>query len=303
MWENGKIWKDENGNDLCAHGGCFLEYKGRYYWYGEYKGRDNIPGQARVLFDGISCYSTDDFSSFRFEGIVLPPDKENRVLREERICERPKVIFNEKTGKFVMWMHLDTPDYQFAHAGVAVSDSPAGPFRFLEAICVNRRDVRDMTLYQEGEKAWLIHSGDWNKTLYISELNEDFTKPTGRYYSVFPGQEREAPAVLKENGMYYMVTSGCTGWDPNSMLYGQSAFLENGWKLIDNPCMGKGYRQTFGAQSTFFFRYDGKPYLLLDHWKPQDLKKSGYSILPVTFGEYGMEIIWQDSCPLGMKKR
>ena len=32
-------------------------------------------------------------------------------------------------------------------------------------------------------------------------------------------QEREAPALIWHDGLYYCVTSGCTGWAPNSMLY------------------------------------------------------------------------------------
>lgn len=295
MWKNGTVWEDEGQNPLCAHGGSILEHEGRFYWYGEYKQKDNLPGSTRVLFDGISCYSTGDFESFRFEGIVLPPDsREDSPLHESRICERPRVLYNEKTGKFVMWVHLDTPDYQYAHGGVAVADSPCGPFQFLGAVCVNRKDTRDFTLYQEDGKAWLIHSSDWNKTLYISELDETFTRTTGRYYKAFPDQEREAPAVLKWNGRYYMVTSGCTGWEANSMLYGQSDFLESGWKLVDNPCVGEGARKTFRGQGTCLFRYSGRSYLLLDHWKPYDLKNSGYSILPVLFGEDGMTIMWQD---------
>ena len=47
------------------------------------------------------------------------------------MIERPKVIYNEKTGKFVMWMHIESPDYEKAHAGVAVCDSPTGAFTYL----------------------------------------------------------------------------------------------------------------------------------------------------------------------------
>ena len=60
------------------------------------------------------------------------------------------MLFNPGTGKFVMWMHLDTPDYQFASAGVAVADSPVGPFRFLRAFRPAGREgatYRDMNLF------------------------------------------------------------------------------------------------------------------------------------------------------------
>jgi len=49
--------------------------------------------------------------------------------------ERPKVIYNAKTGKFVMWLHLELKGqgYGPARAAVAVSDSPAGPYRFIRS--------------------------------------------------------------------------------------------------------------------------------------------------------------------------
>ena len=61
----------------------------------------------------------------------------------------PKVLYNEQTGKFVLWFHLDSSDYFAAHAGVAVADSPTGPFRFVREISPNGYDCRDMTLFRE----------------------------------------------------------------------------------------------------------------------------------------------------------
>lgn len=48
--------------------------------------------------------------------------------------ERPKTIFNEKTGKYVMWMHLEQRGYHYSRAGVAVSDKPTGPFSLLKVM-------------------------------------------------------------------------------------------------------------------------------------------------------------------------
>ena len=40
-------------------------------------------------------------------------------LSEDRLVERPKVIYNENTAQYVMWMHIDSTDYGDAKAGVA----------------------------------------------------------------------------------------------------------------------------------------------------------------------------------------
>ena len=49
--------------------------------------------------------------------------------------ERPKVIYNKQTGKFVMWFHLELKGrgYGPARAAVAVSDSPTGPYCFIRS--------------------------------------------------------------------------------------------------------------------------------------------------------------------------
>ncbi|MDR1099312.1 MAG: glycoside hydrolase family 43 protein [Treponema sp.] len=297
--KNGELWTDNSGTPIQAHGGCIINYGETWYWYGENKDVDNLPGKNQVPFVGISCYSSSNLRDWQFEGNVLEANKTDSgsPIHTSRVCERPKVIYNPKNKNFALWMHLDNKDYTFARAGVAVSASPTGPFEFLAVHHANRTDCRDMTVFQDTDgRAYLVHSGDWNKTLYISQLDDDFTGFTGLFTKVLVDQEREAPALLHHNGLYYLVSSGCTGWKPNSMLYAVNTQLLCGarWKLIDNPCSGPGYRQTFGAQSACIFCAGGQPYLLLDHWEPKNLRQSGYSILPIHIkGDY-MEILWRD---------
>lgn len=299
MNKNGTLWYDTENNPIQAHGGMILFYEGTYYWYGENKNgaTSTAPsGDIRVDFIGISCYSSVDCLNWKNEGIVLSASSDpEHDLYKDRVCERPKVIYNETAKEFVMWMHIDSADYTAARAGVAVSSSPTGPFSYLYSDIPNRSDCRDMTLYQENSgKAYLLHSSDWNKTLRISELTEDYRDFTGVCTQAFIGQEREAPAVFEKDGLYYMITSGCTGWDPNSALYGVSKNLLTGWKLIDNPCEGEHYRETFFGQSSYVFQKDGQYYLMLDHWKPENLKCSGYSILPVYADGLNVTVPWTD---------
>lgn len=299
MNKNGMIWYDTEGNSIQAHGGMILLHQGMYYWYGENKNGDTWiapSGDIRVDFIGISCYSSPDCMNWKNEGIVLSvsSDPDSDLFRD-RVCERPKVIYNKKTKKFVMWMHIDTVDYTAARAGVAISDSPAGPFTYLYSILPNRSDCRDMTIFQDdADHAYLIHSSDWNKTLRISPLTDDYTQLTGVCTKAFIGQEREAPAIFCHDNMYYMITSGCTGWNPNAALYGISKNILSGWKLIDNPCCGENARMTFYGQSTYVFRKEEQLYLMLDHWNPEDLKNSGYSFLPITVDDMTVTIPWQD---------
>ena len=92
-------------------------------------------GSYRTDVTGVSCYSSKDLLNWKFEGIVLPAvkDDEKHDLHPSKVLERPKVIYNEKTKKFVMWAHVESADYSKACAGVAVSDSPTGTFTYVAA--------------------------------------------------------------------------------------------------------------------------------------------------------------------------
>jgi hypothetical protein len=82
---------------------------------------------------GICCYSSTNLHDWKYEGTVLPTIATPEVYRDSGTNERPKVIYNVKTNKYVMWMHLDGDSYARSEAGVAVSDSPTGPFTFVKS--------------------------------------------------------------------------------------------------------------------------------------------------------------------------
>lgn len=126
----GEIWKDNNGTHINAHGGGVMYEDGTYYWYGEHKGRRN---NAQV---GVKVYSSKDLYNWKDEGVAMSveEDPESEITRGS-IIERPKVVFNEKTGKYVMWFHLELKGqgYAAARTGVAVSDNPTGPFEYIRS--------------------------------------------------------------------------------------------------------------------------------------------------------------------------
>lgn len=299
MNKNGTMWLDTDGNPIQAHGGMIEKFDGIYYWYGENKAGETVlkeNGLHRVDFIGFSCYSSADCISWKNEGLVLKAsDQPGSPLHKSRVGERPKVLYNEKSRKYVMWFHLDSHDYMTAHTGVAVADRPTGPFQFVREMCPNRFDSRDMTLFKDTDgKAYLIYSSDWNKTLRIAQLTDDYLDVNGVYSHAFPEQEREAPAIFIKDGLYYMITSGCTGWEPNNALFGISHNIFSGWKLIGDPCTGENARQTYFGQSTYVFEKDGRHYLMLDHWNPSNLKESGYSILPVQADNGQLTVSFQE---------
>jgi len=128
----GEVWKDNRGKHINAHGGGILFRNGLYYWYGEHK--DELTSDANV---GFNCYSSADLLNWKFEGVVLPvvTDNAGSDITKGCIMERPKVVYNEKTRKYVLWFHLELKGqgYKAARVAMAVSDSPTGTFEYVRS--------------------------------------------------------------------------------------------------------------------------------------------------------------------------
>lgn len=82
-------------------------------------------------------------------------------------------------------------------------------------------------------------------------LTEDYTEVVERgMKKVLVKQHREAPAVFKHRNVYYMVTSGCTSWNPNGALVHVAESMLGPWAILGDPCIG-GDDEEFRAH-TFF---------------------------------------------------
>ncbi len=301
-------WLDTSGMPINAHGGGILYHEGTYYWYGEYKSGKTtlLPGQNwecyRTDVSGVSCYSSKDLLNWKFEGLVLKgmPGNTHNDLHPSNVLERPKVIYNSKTKKFVMWMHIDTADYSKACAGVAVCDTPTGEFKYLGSQRPHKAMSRDQTIYKDEDgRAYQIFSSEDNATLYISELTNDYLGHKETYTRNFENKFREAPAIFKTNNKYVLVTSGCSAWNPNEAEYAIADSILGKWTVIGNPCTGKDADKTFYGQSTFILPVAGKNkyYIaMFDKWEKTDLEKSKYIWLPILIIDEGkIEIPWKDS--------
>lgn len=129
----GEIWKDNKGIHINAHGGGVLYYKDTYYWFGEHKTEGTTGNTALV---GVHCYSSNDLYNWTDRGIALRVSEDQTSdIAKGCILERPKVIYNAKTKKFVMWFHLEPKGkgYGGAMIGIAQSDKVTGPYSFIRS--------------------------------------------------------------------------------------------------------------------------------------------------------------------------
>jgi hypothetical protein len=166
---------------------------------------------------------------------------------------------------------------------------------------------RDMALFvDDNGTAYHIHASEENLTLHISELTEDYLGFTGKWKRVFPAGHNEAPAICKRDGIYFMITSGCTGWEPNA---GRSAMAESiwgPWTALGNPFRGEHSELSFHSQSTFLLPYgeSGEDFIYMgDRWRPRNPINGRYVWLPVRFEENKPVIEWLDEWDLSCFSR
>ncbi len=345
---SGELWPDNHGVHVNAHGGGILYHRGTYYWFGEHKAENT--SNAMV---GVTCYSSKNLTDWKNEGVALAvSDEQGSDIEKGCILERPKVIYNAKTRKFVMWFHLELKGlgYRAARAGVAVADKVTGPYHFLRSQRVNayryplnvtesekaamaklqpkdyaewwtpkwrraiekglflQRDLstgqmaRDQTVYVDDDgKAYHIFSSEDNLTLQIAELSEDYTFHTGRFVRVAAGGQNEAPAIFKKDGTYWMITSGCTGWEPNKARMFSARDIMGPWKEHESPCVGPKADLTFGGQSTYVLKVEGRRdafIFMADIWRPKHPSDARYIWLPIDF-KNGLPVVeWRDEWTL-----
>jgi hypothetical protein len=305
----GGDWLDMDGRFINAHGAGVLFHDGVYYLYGEIKkGKTRlVPGQDwedyRVDAGGVSCYSSRDLVHWKNEGIALAADPTDTAsdLYLGRVIERPKVIYNEETKKFVLWMHIDRNDYGYARAGVAVSDKPQGPFRYLGSVRPNGQMSRDMTVFRDDDgRAYLVYASENNNTMQVCLLSKDYLAPTSVYRRILIGQRREAPAVFKSGDKYYLITSLCSGWDPNPARVAVADSMLGQWVQGGNPCAGEDSATTFHSQSTYVLPLGGEKFLFMaDRWNKTDLGRSRYLWVPFVVRSGRVEIREADEMKAG----
>ena len=149
-----------------------------YYWFGE----DKRAGGAAGHTHAIACYSSRDLYNWKNEGNVAPEiGPQGSLFAKYPLAERPKVVFNARTGKYVMWAHMENAHYSAATAGVATADKVTGPYKFVKFIRVNNDNNRDSTLYKDDDgKAYFIY---WEATTSIWTSRNSATTTSLRFGS------------------------------------------------------------------------------------------------------------------------
>lgn len=300
---NGTQWLDNTGAHINAHGGGILYENGYYYWFGE----NRHQGESY----GVSCYRSQDLYNWENMGLALTPSGDPKYSLQDvapgRTLERPKVVYNKKTGKYVMWFHWeDGTDYSKARAGVAVADNIEGPYRFVRNFRPHGEMSRDQTVFVDSdEQAYHIRASEDNMTLQCSLLTDDYQNVSDTWKRIIVQKQYEAPAIMRAGDTYFGFFSGCTGWDPNPGHLCMTKNLMGSWTDLGNPCPDANAETTYYSQSTFVLKladshYENAYIYMGDRWNKSNIQVSTYVWLPVRMRSGYPILNWRESWDLSV---
>ena len=159
----GATWTATNtGAHVQAHGAGIFKQNGVYYMIGENK-------SAGSAFQSINCYSSTDLVRWTFVGELLTESGTSGDLGPNRVVERPKVLYNSNTKKYVLWMHIDDSSYGEAKVGVATGNSVCGSYTYLGSWRPLGFQSRDINVFQDDDGSAYLLSEDV-RILFIVHL-------------------------------------------------------------------------------------------------------------------------------------
>lgn len=274
----GELWPDDKGNHIQAHGGGILKIKKTYYWYGEERSKG-----LDTNYRYVSCYSSKDLMNWTFKGdVVKMADPEN--LGRRWVLERPKVFYNRKSKKYVMYFHLDNASYKVASVGIAVSDKPDGQFTYVKKFRPLGHESRDIGQFIDDDGTAYLVFEDRPFGFRIARLSGDYMNVEKEMSLV--KEHMEGGAIVHYNGLYYSIGSALTGWRANPNKYSTAPTLEGPWTEFRD--IAPPETNTYGSQSTMLLKVVGKKsttvIFMADKWKPATQWDSRYIWMPLEIG-------------------
>jgi hypothetical protein len=273
--QNAIQFKDTSGGIVQAHGGGMIKVGSYYYWVGENRDGTNY----------VSLYRSADLINWEFRANIL--SKSSAAELATANIERPKIIYNAATQKYVLWAHKENGvDYGEARVAVASSSNIEGPYTYHGSFRPLGYDSRDMTVFNDNGTAYLISATRVNADINIYKLSSDFLSVDSLVQTLWVGAYREAPAMFKRGSTYFLITSGATGWNPNQAKYATASSITGAWSGLTNFADST----TYGSQSTYVIPVEGSSttsYLYMgDRWAGAwsgPVNDSRYVWLPLSF--------------------
>lgn len=258
----GKVWYDTAGKRIQAHGGSVMYADGIFYWYGENK--EGITGtatgeQCTYWHHGVRLYSSADLYNWTDEGIImLETQDKTHPFYPANLMDRPHILYNACTKKYVLWAKTSLGDFQHSFFSVCIADTIRGPFKLCEKVDCSPYHAGDFDLIEENGTAYIIYENPHSEMI-CQTLSNDYTRfgegASSHLPCVSPPYTREAPAFFARNGRKFLLTSGTTGYYPNASQLDEITCFHDAWKTLGNPCVGDKNNNSFHAQFSSVFKH------------------------------------------------
>lgn len=258
----GKVWVDNNGNAIQAHGGGILydEKTKTYYWYGEHKGYENVPTGAETGNPGIGigCYSSKDLLNWTYEGVALPVFNNPQLVDGTTTDDDVPMYVSEESDTY-----KNSPLPEFEGTASNYNGLMKSPYASLSALNSdeyidelnalyendnltfeekqqmyrefnwNRVVERPKVIYNDAT-AYVVYSSEENATTIIHKLNDEYTGLSGDLEDI----SQNTPANFTEGVDYVRVFAGQYREAPAMFKDGDTYYLitsgQSGWN--PNPC-------------------------------------------------------------------
>jgi hypothetical protein len=186
--------RDVTGQIIDAHRGCLQLFNGIFYLYGTAFGT-NQDGAAEGLT--FVVYSSPDLQKWTYAGKLLkdPPDG---------FYSRAFIVFNPTTRKYVAWYSW-FPKLWNGQAGIAVSDTPTGPFVVVrpKAHLIGKRPGDGSLFVDDDGTGYYIYTDmQEGYALRVEQLTPDFLDTDGKSSNIM-AEGSEAPVLFRRKNIYY----------------------------------------------------------------------------------------------------
>lgn len=275
----GQVWLDTEGKRIQAHGGSVMYLDGVYYWYGENK--EKTTGKNGIWHWGVKCYVSTDLYNWEDKGVIIPPERDSATssLHPASMMDRPHIIYNKSTGKFMCWMKIMNQDGSQSQT-IMTAENILGPYtKVREGIYPLNMSAGDFDLAVAPDgKAYYYFERVHSETI-CANLTADYTDVTGYYSTHFPHSHppyvREATAHFLRKGKHYLVTSGTTGYLPNPSEVAIADTWHGPYTVLGNLHPGDSSRTSYHSQISSVFKVEGKKDLYIavaDRWVPDKME-------------------------------
>ncbi len=198
------------------------------------KEHSGLHGSNGYMMEDYHVFSTTDLMNFTDHGVILSQTDVPYVDNNSYAMWAPDCI--ERDGKYYFYFPGNF------HIGVAISDSPTGPFipdpNPIDKI--GTKETIDPNCFIDDDGQAYLYYGAMDN-MRVLKLNDDMRTPAGEVHKIegLPSDYKEGPFMFKRNGVYYYTFP------------------------LDETKIGEAICYATGTSPMGPFEYQG---IIMDHW-------------------------------------